>query len=121
MATRTTETGEKRIFMLKSSDGGLFEVEEDVAIQFQTIKGMIEDDCANNENPLHNVTRNILSKIIEYCKKHTEFTEKDTIENKAIIKDLKSWDSNFIKVDRITLFELIQVISIPNYIIFRFC
>ncbi|KAM0938657.1 putative SKP1/BTB/POZ domain superfamily, SKP1 component, POZ domain-containing protein [Dioscorea sansibarensis] len=56
---------------------------------------MVEDDCVNSKIPLHNVTSNILSKVIEYCKKHIGFTLKDNIKNKAIAKDLKSWDTYF--------------------------
>uniref|UniRef100_A0A6N2LZ25 Uncharacterized protein n=1 Tax=Salix viminalis TaxID=40686 RepID=A0A6N2LZ25_SALVM len=48
----------------------------------QTIKHMIEDDCADNEIPLLNVT---------------SVTEKD--------ESLKSWDAESVKADQITLFE----------------
>ncbi|KAK1297087.1 SKP1-like protein 1B [Acorus calamus] len=44
----------------------VFEVEETVALELQTIKQMIEDDCADNGIPLPNVTSKILSKVIEY-------------------------------------------------------
>ncbi|KAM7252871.1 hypothetical protein ACFE04_025489 [Oxalis oulophora] len=47
-----------------------FKVDEDVALESQLIKHMIEDDCAENEIPLPNVTSNILSKMIEYRKKN---------------------------------------------------
>ena len=63
-------TGNK--ITIKSSDGETFEVEEAVALQSQTIKHMIEDDCADSGIPLPNVTSKILSKVIEYCKKHVE-------------------------------------------------
>ncbi|XP_039139044.1 SKP1-like protein 1B [Dioscorea cayenensis subsp. rotundata] len=100
--------------MLKSSDGDFFEVEKAVAIQFHTVKGKIEDDCGNNEITLDNVTSNILSKVIKYCKKHIEFTLNYTIKNEAMTKDLKSWDEDFIKVDRMTLFKLLQETSYLN-------
>ncbi|KAF7115919.1 hypothetical protein RHSIM_RhsimUnG0045200 [Rhododendron simsii] len=58
--------------VLKSSDGETFEVEETVALESQTIKHMIEDDCADNTIPLPNVTSKILAKVIEYCRKHVE-------------------------------------------------
>ncbi|XP_026439317.1 transcription factor GTE8-like [Papaver somniferum] len=53
---------------LRSSDGWSFEVEEVVALQSQTIKRLIEDNCV--DIPLPNVTSNILAKVLEYCKKH---------------------------------------------------
>ncbi|KAH7663334.1 S-phase kinase-associated protein 1 [Dioscorea alata] len=114
MATRTTKACEKQTFMLKSSDGELFEVEEAVVIQFQTIKRKIQDDCAKNEIALDNVTSNILSKVIKYCKKHIEFTLNDTIKNETLTKDLKSWDEDFINVDRMIVFELLQAASYLN-------
>ncbi|XP_048494670.1 SKP1-like protein 1B [Beta vulgaris subsp. vulgaris] len=63
-----------RMITLKSSDGEKFEVEESVALECETIKLMIEDDCADTAIPLPNVTAKILSKVIEYCKKHVEST-----------------------------------------------
>ncbi|MCP6508470.1 hypothetical protein NL478_27275, partial [Klebsiella pneumoniae] len=59
--------GEKKMITLKSSDGEEFEVEEAVAMESQTIRHMIEDDCADNGIPLPNVNSKILSKVIEYC------------------------------------------------------
>uniref|UniRef100_A0A7N2MDN7 Uncharacterized protein n=1 Tax=Quercus lobata TaxID=97700 RepID=A0A7N2MDN7_QUELO len=40
---------------LKSSDNKIFEVEEPVAVQSETIKSLVEDGCANNVIPLPNV------------------------------------------------------------------
>ncbi|ESQ30625.1 hypothetical protein EUTSA_v10012355mg [Eutrema salsugineum] len=56
--------------VLKSSDGETFEVEEAVALQSQTVAHMVEDDCVGDGIPLPNVTSHILTKVIEYCKKH---------------------------------------------------
>lgn len=91
---------------LKSADGEAFEVDEVVALESQTIKHMIEDDCADNGIPLPNVTSQILSKVIEYCKKHVEATKSD---DRSVDEDLKAWDAEFIKVDQATLFDLILV------------
>ena len=44
--------GEKKMVTLKSSDGQEFDVEEAVAMESQTIRHMIEDDCADNGIPL---------------------------------------------------------------------
>ncbi|XP_059624696.1 SKP1-like protein 1B [Cornus florida] len=91
--------------VLRTSDGETFEVEEVVALESQTIKHMIEDDCADSVIPLPNVNSKILSMIIEYCKKHIE-TPKS--EDKISDDAFKTFDANFIKaVDQATLFDLI--------------
>ena len=94
---------------LKSSDGETFEVEESVAVESQTIKHMIEDDCADNVIPLPNVTSKILAKVIEYCKKHVDTPK---TEDRAAEDEMKTWDADFVKVDQATLFDLILV-SLP--------
>lgn len=95
-----------KVIVLKSSDGETFEVEEAVALESQTIKHMIEDDCADTSIPLPNVNSKILSKVIEYCKKHVEAPKN---EEKAAEEDLKAFDAEFVKVDQNTLFDLILV------------
>jgi hypothetical protein len=45
-------------------------------MESQTIRHMIEDDCADNGIPLPNVNSKILSKVIEYCNKHVHATAK---------------------------------------------
>ena len=119
--------GEKKLITLKSSDGEEFEVEEAVAMESQTIRHMIEDDCADNGIPLPNVNSKILSKVIEYCNKHVHAaaaaskaanpsTDGDAnsaaaANNSAAAasgEDLKNWDADFVKVDQATLFYLIQ-------------
>lgn len=102
------EMSSGRKITLKSSDGETFEVDEAVALESQTIKHMIEDDCADNGIPLPNVTSKILSKVIEYCKKHVEAPKSDDRASSAD-DDLKAWDADFVKVDQATLFDLILV------------
>uniref|UniRef100_A0A0D9XRV8 SKP1-like protein n=1 Tax=Leersia perrieri TaxID=77586 RepID=A0A0D9XRV8_9ORYZ len=113
--------GEKKMITLKSSDGEEFEVEEAVAMESQTIRHMIEDDCADNGIPLPNVNSKILSKVIEYCNKHVHAaaaaaskagTTSDDAASAAAVpspsgEDLKNWDADFVKVDQATLFDLI--------------
>ena len=96
---------------LKSSDGEAFEVDEAVALESQTIKHMIEDDCADSGIPLPNVTSKILAKVIEYCKKHVEAANP---EDKPSEDDLKAWDAEFVKVDQATLFDLILAANYLN-------
>ncbi|CAL5210881.1 unnamed protein product [Lathyrus oleraceus] len=124
---------------LKSCDGDIFEIDEAVALESQTIKHMIEDNCADATGiPLPNVTSKTLAKVIEYCKKHVEAAnsqekrvveaansqekraveagnsqEKHAVEagnsqEKHVVEDnLKNWDAEFVKVNQVTLFELI--------------
>lgn len=101
-------SSETKMIVLKSSDNETFQVDEAVAIESQTIKHMIEDDCANTTIPLPNVSSKILAKVIEYCKKHVESPKSDEV-NKAADDELKSFDAEFVKVDQGTLFDLILV------------
>ncbi|XP_068646797.1 SKP1-like protein 1A [Aristolochia californica] len=99
--------------ILKSSDGEVFEVDEAVATESQTIKHMIEDNCADTGIPLPNVTSKILSKVIEYSKKHVDM-QKQIEDNKAVDDELKNWDADFVKVDQATLFDLILAANYLN-------
>ncbi|WOK99787.1 SKP1-like protein 1B [Canna indica] len=108
----------KRI-TLKSSDGEVFEVDEGVAMESQTIKHMIEDDCADNGIPLPNVNSKILAKVIEYCKKHVDASaaaasRSSDDASKLADEELKSWDAEFVKVDQATLFDLILAANYLN-------
>ena len=103
-----------RKITLKSSDGEAFEVDEAVALESQTIKHMIEDDCADNGIPLPNVTSKILSKVIEYCKKHVESPKSEDRATGTVDDDLKAWDTEFVKVDQATLFDLILAANYLN-------
>ncbi|KAJ0493974.1 putative S-phase kinase-associated protein [Helianthus annuus] len=85
----------QKTIVLKSSDGETFEVEEVVALESQTIKHMIEDDCANTTIPLPNVTSKIISMVIEYCKKHVDSAKNE--DKKTAEEDLKNFDSEFVK------------------------
>jgi S-phase kinase-associated protein 1 len=112
---------------LKSSDGEEFVVDELVAMESQTIRHMIEDDCAENGIPLPNVTSKILSKVIEYCKKHVDAVTASTAttegapagaSSKSADEELKQWDQDFVKVDQATLFDLILVRILTSEFLF---
>ncbi|CAL9072307.1 unnamed protein product [Musa textilis] len=106
---------EKKI-TLRSSDGEVFEVDVAVAMESQTIKHMIEDDCAENGIPLPNVNAKILAKIIEYCRKHVDAAASKSSDDasKAADDELKTWDAEFVKVDQATLFDLILAANYLN-------
>ncbi|KAL6504770.1 SKP1-like protein 1A [Orobanche minor] len=118
MSSSAAENGNKKI-VLRSSDGEVFEVEASVAVESQTIKHMIEDDCADTVIPLPNVTGKILSKVIEYCKRHVEAAAATKADDKLASTttaedDLKAFDSDFVKVDQATLFDLILAANYLN-------
>lgn len=97
----SSEAVEEKKVKVMSSDGQMFELSQKVALQWQTLKRMIEVDCADQCIPIPQVTGKILEKVIEYCKKHVEVSS---------FKELRTFDLEFIKVDQATLFDLIQVI-----------
>ncbi|RWR74298.1 SKP1-like protein 1B [Cinnamomum micranthum f. kanehirae] len=57
-------------------------VEDYVARESKIISNMMEDDCANNVIPVPNVMASILSKMIEWCKKHVQMKEDNNNNNK---------------------------------------
>ncbi|GLJ36345.1 hypothetical protein SUGI_0729610 [Cryptomeria japonica] len=99
---------------LKSSDDEMFEVDEAVAFESETIKNMIEDTGVESVVPLPNVNSKILAKVIEYCKYHVDAT-KTSEETTAISElDVKTWDKEFVKVDQATLFDIILAANYLN-------
>ncbi|KAI8568759.1 hypothetical protein RHMOL_Rhmol02G0225200 [Rhododendron molle] len=98
----------KKKIILKTSDGETFEVDEAVAIQSGVIRQRVENDCAVGVLPLANVTGGVLSKVIEYCEKHTESAAPDS-DDTAAVDQLESFDAQFVKVDQSILFDLVLV------------
>ena len=97
--------------ILKSSDNELFEVSVQVACESEHIKNMVEDVGIADALPLRNVSGKILSKVIEYCKYHFE-AQNPVDKNSAPTDDeIKTWDQDFVKVDLVTLLDLILVLS----------
>ncbi|XP_050258429.1 SKP1-like protein 1A [Quercus robur] len=115
----SSSTSSEKKITLRSSDGEAFEVEEKVATESQTIKHMIEDDYS--EIPLPNVTSNILTLVIEYCKKHVEAADPVPETSYSSLTDkthddplTAAWDAEFVKVDQNTLFDLIVAANYLN-------
>jgi S-phase kinase-associated protein 1 len=59
--------------------------------------------------PLPNVPGKILSKVIEYCKFHVDAAKKPDGKPAKNEDEVKQWDTEFVKVDQATLFDLILV------------
>ncbi|KAG8364419.1 hypothetical protein BUALT_Bualt19G0126800 [Buddleja alternifolia] len=104
----------QKMIVLESSDGEAFEVEEAVAVESEKIKHMIDNECADTTIQLPNVTSKILAKVIEYCKRHVDAAAAAAKDGalpageKVADDDLKAFDTEFVKVDQDTLFDLIR-------------
>ncbi|KAL9268462.1 SKP1-like protein [Drosera capensis] len=116
--SKSTPAPTTKVVVLRSSDGETFVVPEAVAMESQTIKQSLEEDFSEGEIPLPNVTAKILAKVIEYCKKHVEFSgEKDEYafyKDNEKEKEIKEWDKNFMDVDQDILFDIILAANYLN-------
>lgn len=98
---------------LQSSDGEVFPVDVDIARQSVTIRTMLEDLGMEEEEdevvPLPNVNAAILKKVIQWATYHKDDPPppEDDENKEKRTDDISSWDSDFLKVDQGTLFELI--------------
>lgn len=112
-ASSSPAPADKKMIVLRSSDGETFSVEEKVAVLSHTIKNMV-DDCDDTLYPLPNVKASILAKVIEYCKRHAEAAEKAGADP-AVYKndDLNVFDQEFVNVDQEMLYDLIMA---SNYL-----
>jgi S-phase kinase-associated protein 1 len=99
---------------LMSSDSQMFDVDEEVALESVTVKNLIEDSGADEAIPLPNVSGKILSKVIEYCKYHVEANKKTEDKPNKSEEEVKAWDTEFVKVDQATLFDLILAANYLN-------
>ena len=98
---------------LQSSDGETFLVDLLIAKQSITIATMLEDLGMDEEDeeevPLPNVNAVTLKKVIQWATYHKDdppLPEDDDNKEKRT-DDISSWDTDFLKVDQGTLFELI--------------
>ena len=98
---------------LQSSDGEVFPVDVEIARQSVTIRTMLEDLGMEEEEdeavPLPNVNAAILKKVIQWATYHKDDPPppEDDENKEKRTDDISSWDSDFLKVDQGTLFELI--------------
>ncbi|KAK4719144.1 hypothetical protein R3W88_017482 [Solanum pinnatisectum] len=95
-----------KFLILKTCDGKEFVLDEAVAVRSQAIKNMVEGDCVSNIIPLPNLHSKIMTKVVEYWKKHLE---------EGVSKDmLMDFYKNFMKVDRSILHDLILAANFLN-------
>lgn len=89
---------------LRTSDGEIFEVEEAVAMELETVKNFFGDDGVTHDTviPLLNVTSLPLVKVIQYCRRAVEFRAKlagagdDEEAQKRAEKERKEFESEFV-------------------------
>lgn len=86
--------------VLCSADKEIFIVDEEVMLQAQTIKHMIEDGRVESEILVLDVDKKTLTKVIDYLTMH--------VHNKYDAP-LKTWDVEFANVDPDTLYDLMIV------------
>ncbi|KAL7174668.1 hypothetical protein ACSBR2_033835 [Camellia fascicularis] len=108
-SSSSPSSSSEKSFTLKSSDNKEFILKESIAIQFETIKRIIEDEESTITTiPLPNVDSETLTMAIDYCSKHADSKR---ISEEA---DLKTFDSEFVaKKDLAVLFKLV---SAANYL-----
>lgn len=98
---------------LLTADGEICDVERDVIAVSTTIKNMMDHSEVGAEDdepiPVQNVTANILKRVITWAQYHkndrTDREDDDQREKRS--DDISAWDTDFLKVDQGTLFELL--------------
>ncbi|ESQ43050.1 hypothetical protein EUTSA_v10014855mg [Eutrema salsugineum] len=100
-------------FLLKSSDGISFEVDKTLVHDWLIVQN-VEGAFESQELTLENVTSEILTLLIAYCKKHqhqassASSSSTASVTSKSHADELKQWDAQFMKVSLPTLFGLIK-------------
>ena len=98
---------------LQSSDGEIFPVDLEVAKVSHTIKNMLEslgiEEGTEDIFPLPKVNAKTLKKVIQWATHHKDdhLGYEESYE-KMETEETSSWDREFLKVDKETLYELIQ-------------
>ena len=101
---------------LISKSGKAHKVKKSAVVLSNVIKTMIEYDTKEQEIPLSTLNDDVLEKIVEFMEYHenVKFTEIEKPIKSTNIRDLVSdWDADFINVDKILLFDLLQA---SNYL-----
>lgn len=104
------DDAEIEMLKLVSQENDNFQIPKKVAIMSELIKTMAEGDTEEKEIPLPNVKGEVLKKVVQYMKYHSENPAKE-IEKPLKSSDMgqvvSQWDADFVDVDQELLFELI--------------
>lgn len=101
---------------LISKSGKAHIVKKSAVVLSNVIKTMIEYDTKEREIPLSTLNDEVLDKIVEFMEYHEniKFTEVEKPIKSTNIRELVSdWDADFINIDKIMLFDLLQA---SNYL-----
>src|SRR5699024_9509906 len=95
------------------SDNEIFEVSDEIARVSVTLKNMLDDIGAQEDDPdpvpIPTVTGSILRKIIEWATHHKDDPppRPDEDEHEKRHENIPHWDADFLNVEQSALFEII--------------
>ena len=97
-----------------SKEGDPFPVDIEVARMSELVKGLLDEDAADDDDtteiPLPNVKSAVLRKVIEFCTHHRSepMTEIEKPLKSAVMAEVvQKWYADFVNVEQVLLFELI--------------
>jgi len=94
---------------LVACDGNVVTVERNVACMMGFIKTILEISASSDTDVIPvMITSQELTKIVEYCRFHAEADRPDSGISED---DVRSWDEEYIKMDRESLFQLILSVN----------
>ncbi|MCL7025134.1 hypothetical protein MKW94_002116 [Papaver nudicaule] len=100
----SSKSEKTKMVTLKTSDNKTFVVKKSTVLISETIRHLIEDDCAEDVIPLQNITGEVLEKVLVFLKKHApvmEFlygpVEPTDEEREKVADEIMMWDTEFIE------------------------
>lgn len=98
----------------QSKEGETFKVHSNVAKLSKLVEATLDEDDDGEEEPtipLPNVKATVLSKVIEYCTHYKTVEAMQPVhtplKSSKIEEVVQMWYADFVKVDRVLLFELV--------------
>nr|ANA07508.1 SKIP1-1a protein [Fragaria x ananassa] len=115
MSTEEDTVQEKKTISLKTSDDEVFESEENVAMEFGTVKAFFGDDGVSRDMvmPIPNVHSKELTRIIDFCTKHLALKPKAD-HDEAGKKELRKFYAEYVKED--TTERIMELILAADYL-----
>ncbi|XP_050368874.1 SKP1-like protein 14 [Argentina anserina] len=115
MSTEEDTVQEKKTISLKTSDDEVFELEENVAMEFGTVKAFFGDDGVPRDMmmPIPNVHSKELTRIIDFCTKHLDLKPKAELDE-AGKKELRKFYKEYMKED--TTERIMELILAADYL-----